>query len=110
MGTNRNIVLCVVFSIITCGIYALYWMVKMNSEISDMAGEENKTSGALLIVLSIITCGIYMIYWNFKMGKCVNKITGADNNHIIYLVLSIVELSIVNLILMQNTINSKVAA
>ena len=30
--TPRSIPLCVIFSIFTCGIYAIYWMIKLNFE------------------------------------------------------------------------------
>ena len=42
------------------------------------------------------------------MGQKVNTIKGEDNNHIIYIVLAILELSIVNYALMQDTINKHI--
>jgi len=104
MGTNRNIALCIVFTIITCGIYGIYWMVKLNAEVCALANQM-RTNGAVLILLDLVTCGIYGIYWNYKMGENVNRITGGDNNHVVYLLLSILELSIVSLCLMQNEVN-----
>jgi len=104
---ERNIALCIIFSIITCGIYAIYWLVQLNKEISQLSGTE-PDNAALVVILTIVTCGIYGWYWCFKMGQKVNTIKGEDNNHIIYIVLAILELSIVNYALMQDTINKHI--
>ena len=110
VGTNRNIALCIILSIITCGIYGLYWLYCLNKEISELAGEKDYTDGALVIVLTIITCGIYAFYWNYKMGERVDRIKGnSGNTAILFLVLSIVDLDIINYALMQDTINKRVS-
>lgn len=110
-GINpRSIVLAVIFSIITCGIYSLYWIYKCNEEINILADEPAATSGGMVILFSIITCGIYGIYWAYKMGERCDKIKGVQgHSNILYLVLAIVGLQIVNLALMQDTINGVVS-
>ena len=110
-GTNRNIALCIIFSIITCGIYGLYWMVMLNDEVSRLAGEEEYTSGLLVIVFSIITCGIYALYWYYRMGERIDRIRyyqgdPSSSSPILYLILALVGLSIINDALMQDTINN----
>ena len=35
----RNIALCIILSIITFGIYGIYWMIKINDEVNTLAGE-----------------------------------------------------------------------
>lgn len=30
---NRNLALCVILSIVTCGIYGIYWMIMLNDEV-----------------------------------------------------------------------------
>lgn len=103
---NRNIVLCVVFSIITCGIYGLYWMIKMNDEINELAGEPGATSGVMVLVLTLVTCGIYGYYWYYKMGVRSEVIKGQQGYlPILYLILGLFGLGIVNYCLMQDTIN-----
>ena len=110
VGTERNIILCIVFSIITCGIYGLYWIYVLNRELNELAGEREYTDGALVIIFSLITCGIYALYWNYKMGEKVDIINGNrdGNMNIIFLLLTICELSIVNLAIMQDTVNKTV--
>ncbi|MCR5747438.1 MAG: DUF4234 domain-containing protein [Lachnospiraceae bacterium] len=113
-GKNRNIALCIIFSIITCGIYGLYWMCVLNDELNSLSGDTNSTSGGLVVVFSIITCGIYTWYWYFKMGDKVNIVKTnsgmkADSYNIIFLLLGIFGLGIINYALMQDTINKAVA-
>lgn len=107
--TKREIVLCIVLSIITCGIYGLVWFVLMTNESNSLV-EEKTASGGLALLYTILTCGIYSIYWNYKMGKKMyeaglknNK--NIDDNSILYLVLSLFGFSIVNYCLIQNDLN-----
>ena len=70
----RSIPLCILFTFITCGIYGIYWMIKMNDEINLLAGEPNATSGVMVFLFSIITCGIYGFYWLAQINNCVNEL------------------------------------
>ena len=110
MVKERNIALCIVFSIITCGIYGLYWFVCLTDEINQISGEEG-ASGVLALVLTIITCGIYGLYWAYKNGEKLDiahqKNGGASSgsNGILYLILCVLGLGIVAYALMQNELN-----
>lgn len=109
--TPRNIVMAIIFSFITCGIYGIYWLVKLNDEINQLSGEPNGTSGVMVVILTIVTCGIYGLYWNYKMGERYDRMNGTLNgsSNILFLVLAIFELSIVNYCLMQDAINKRVS-
>lgn len=108
---ERNIALCIVFSIITCGIYGIYWFIMLTNEAVEVsAGKEYNTSGALAFVFTLITCGIYGYYWYYKMGKSLyvaNKDKGIESgdNSLIYLILGIFGLGIVSDCLMQSDLN-----
>lgn len=104
---NRNIALCVVLSIVTCGIYGIYWMIMLNDEINEAAEDYDALSGGLVFLLSIVTCGIYSIYWAYRMGQKVDKIdeTSNGNSAILYLVLSVLGLGIINFCFMQDALN-----
>lgn len=108
IGT-RNIALAVVFSIITCGIYAIYWMIKLNDEVNQLSGETNATSGGMVFLFSLLTCGIYTFYWLYKMGERCDRIKGTQGSSgVVYLVLGIFGLSIVSYCLIQDTVNKAV--
>ena len=108
--TNRNIGLAIVLSFITCGIYAIIWMVSINDDVNVVSEDTSGMSGAMVFILTLITCGIYGIYWNYKMGQKLYEANGKydkgiNDNSIVYLILSICGLSIISYCLMQSDLN-----
>lgn len=106
---KRNIGLCIVFSLLTCGIYALYWMYKLTEETNSLSGDSS-TSPGLVILLSIVTCGIYTFYWAYKMGKQLQVAQEAaglvsSDDSILYLVLQLLGMGIVAMAIMQSNVN-----
>ena len=106
---QRSVALCVVLTIVTCGIYGLYWMAKLNDEITTVAGNR-ETTGGTVVLLSIVTCGIYGIYWRYKMGEAVEWIHDRHQEPrssapILYLILAILGLGIIADALMQSELN-----
>lgn len=106
---NRSIGLCIFLSIITCGIYALYWMICLNDDIAVCTGEYGTSSGMVLL-FSIITCGIYSLYWAYRMGETLDASRAArgiptGSLGILYLILCIISLGIVAYAFMQNELN-----
>lgn len=109
---NRNIALSIVFSIITCGIYSIYWFVVLTDEINREKPEyAAELSGVACFLISLITCNIYGIYWAFKIGEKLDTIkdergipTGRDSN-IMYLILELIGFNVIVLALAQNEMN-----
>ncbi len=106
---ERSIALAIVLSIITCGIYAIYWFIVITDE-ANAVSDEQGTSGGVAFLLNLVTCGIYGIYWSYRMGQKLysagqkyNKPIG--DNAVLYLVLSIFGLGIINYCLIQNDLN-----
>ena len=111
---NRSIVVSILLSIVTCGIYGIYWFVKLNDELNAAAGKQNATSGGVAVLLTLVTCGIYGFYWAYKMGENVDIIKSRaggpeGNSSTLYLILSIFGLQIANYCFMQDAINNYVA-
>lgn len=52
MIKQRNIALCIVFSIITFGIYALYWFVCLTNDANQESGQTDATSGGVALLLT----------------------------------------------------------
>lgn len=106
---ERNIVTNVIFTILTCGIYGIYWFICLTDD-ANIVSEENDTSGGMAFVLSLITCNIYGIYWAYRMGQKIHEAGQKRNiavgdNAILYLILQFVGLGIINYCLMQNDLN-----
>ena len=66
---NKDIAMCVILSIITCGIYGIYWFIRLTDESNSVSDLERTTNGGTAFLLTLVTCGIYSIYWNYKLGK-----------------------------------------
>lgn len=107
---KRSIALSIVLSIITCGIYSIYWIVVLNNELKHEVGEDEFTSGGLVVLFTLLTCGIYGIYWSYKMGEFVDKLNNNEsgNTGILYLILSLIGFNIINYALIQNELNKTI--
>ena len=107
--TKRDIAVSIILTIVTCGIYGIYWFVVMTNELNQVS-DDKEPSGGMALLLSIVTCGIYSFYWNYKMGQKLynaGKKYGKDigDNAVLYLVLSLFGLSIVSYCLIQSDLN-----
>lgn len=102
---KRNVALCVIFSLLTCGIYGIYWIVKLNNDTLEISGEEG-IGGGLVVLLTLVTCGLYGIYWNYKQGERLSDTFGDGKNRaVVYLILCCIGLGIVSYILQQSELN-----
>ena len=107
---KRDLVKAIIFSILTCGIYQIYWFIVLTDDVNRISGQENDMSGLVSFLLDLVTCGIYGCVWAYFMGGKVDKITGAKDTYtpIIYLILEIFGFNIINLALIQDTVNKAV--
>lgn len=107
---ERNIVVCILLSIVTCGIYGIVWFISLTDDMRYASGDQT-LSGGKAFLLTLVTCGIYGYYWAYKMGKATaiakaNRGMPADDNSVLYLVLQFFGLAIVNYCIIQNDLNS----
>ena len=88
MLKQRNIALCIIFSLITFGIYSLYWLVCLTNDVNTISKEPG-TSGGMVLFLTIITFGLYGFYWAYKCGEKLDIAKGSTsgNSGILYLIL-----------------------
>lgn len=107
MIKNRDIGLCIVFSIITCGIYSIYWLICLNDDMNTIAKDDFQTSSGIVLLLTLVTCGIYGWYWSYRMGQKMDMLKPAGNHAILFIVLQILGLNIINYCIMQGEINTR---
>lgn len=110
MVKERNVAVCIILSLITCGIYTLYWYCTVTDDVDTISNNPEKRNGVLVILLSLITCGIYGIYWWYKNGEFMEQANNSKNisgssNPVLYLILSLFGLSIINFVIVQIDIN-----
>lgn len=107
---RRSILAGVILTIITCGIYGLYWQYKQMDTLNVWLGR-NDYSFWLWLILSILTCGIFGIYYEYKMACGINEIQNNNdilhdhNLPIICVLLAIFGVGIASLAIQQYQIN-----
>jgi hypothetical protein len=108
MPQQRNIAVAIILTIVTCGIYGIYWFVKLTDEMNYASGYTNDTSGVMALVLTLVTCGIYGFYWAYKMGEktdALDRVNGSKG--ILFLILQVLGLGIVVYALAQDALNKR---
>ncbi len=110
--TKRNLALAIILSLITCGIYYIYWFVVLTDETNQVSNRQENSSGIIALIFTIITCGIYSLYWSYKLGEKVDIMKGNPNGStaILFLILSIFRLDFINMIIAQDALNNVVPA
>ena len=70
MIKKRGLAGFIIFSIITCGIYTLYWIYKLAKDINTICEGDGKRTGGLLkyLVFGFLTLGIYDFIWLYMLG------------------------------------------
>ena len=107
---ERSIAVSIILSIVTCGIYGIYWFICLTNETEVVSDNRTMSSGGVAFLLTLITCGIYGLYWAYQMGKMLmeakakNNLNATDNS-IVYLILQLLGFGIINYALMQNDLN-----
>jgi hypothetical protein len=68
---KRSLGLLIIFSLLTLGIYSIYWWYKYAEDVNRIAeGDgEHTTNYLLCIVFSFLTLGIYGLYWQYKIAN-----------------------------------------
>ncbi len=106
----RSIALGIIFSLLTCGIYSLYWEYKQMEMLNGWLGRTDYRFG-LWLLLCILTCGIFAIYYEYKMAVGINEIQANNgltvSNHLAVtcVLLAIFGIGIASLAIQQWEIN-----
>lgn len=71
LKTDRGLLVYIILTIITCGIYSYYFLYTMARDVNIACeGDGESTAGLLqFVLLSFITCGIYALIWYYKLGN-----------------------------------------
>lgn len=112
---SRSIAVAIILTIITCGIYGLYWMYTIARGFDENPTHARVgTSPGVTVLLFIITGGIYGIYAYYKWGQASAEIGARygrsdGDKAILYLLLAIFGLSLINDALIQSDFNEWLA-
>jgi hypothetical protein len=111
---RRSVGLSLILTLITCGIYGIYWFIVLTNDVGRLSGDTSFTGGKHFL-LTLITCGIWSFVWSYQLGKNIAAAQErmgfrVTDNSVIYLVLNIFGLGIVNYALAQSEVNRLVEA
>ena len=109
LGEERGIVVTILLTIVTCGIWGLVVQYKMGEELNRHQGR-NQINAALDLVLVFVTCGLWAIYIMYKYPKVLQEITVEEEMPVVdvmvpCILLSVFGLHIVALAILQNELN-----
>ena len=105
---KRSIGICILLSIITCGIYGIYWMYLLVKNTRSIQKNTDNCTGEMLCLIFV---PFYSLYWWYTRGEKVRQgfakhDYNATGGGVAYLVLAIVGLSIASMAIMQRDFNS----
>jgi hypothetical protein len=109
--SSSNIVTDIIFTLLTCGIYGLFWQNRIFKSVNTLI-DQQRFSFWPWFFLTIITCGIYNMYIQYVLGKALMEGQAAegarvnDTLPILGLLLTIFGLGIVVMAIEQNEINT----
>ena len=109
--TKREIATSIILSIVTGGLYSIYWFITLTDDVGKLSKDDH-LRGGMCFLLTLVTCGLYGFYWAYLMGKAMYKIktekniAGTSDNSVIYIILQLFGLQIVTLALVQNDVNT----
>ena len=107
---QRNIVLYVILTLVTCGLFGIYWFCTLNDDTNAVSGHPEAPSGVVALLLTIVTCGIYGLFWYYNMGTRIDEAKAkrgmaGGSSGALYLVLALLGLGFVAEIMLQSELN-----
>lgn len=105
---ERSIALYIILSLLTCGLFQIYWFIVLAGDIRTLRGA-SEPRGGFDFIIGLLTCGIWTLvcYYRYsqyiveiqqKRGRPINDIS------VIALILGIF-IGIVSMALIQNEVN-----
>ena len=106
---HRNIVTAILLSIITCGIYGIYWTIMLARDAVSVKDPADSAVLEIVLMLFLPFLGLFLAEKKFAEGCAAKGINHSDNS-IVYLILGLVGLGIVGVCMLQNDLNKLAAA
>ena len=109
--STRSIAACILLTIITFGIYGIYWYYLLVKNIRAITEDDR---GCWKEMLCLVLVPFYSVYWWYTRGAILKECFAerdclAKGNSIVYLILSLLGLDIVSMAIMQDDFNLLVA-
>lgn len=108
---SQSVVLYLILSFVTCGIWQWYWIYQLAKDVNSLADAQKQPAGCdplTALLLSIVTCNVYTIYFFWKEGKTISRLhypayePGDDSTILAVLAIFV---PIVSMCILQSTVN-----
>lgn len=75
INEDRSFIVYVILSVLTCGLYAFYFVHTLARDVNKICAEDGRKVGGLVayIILSYLTFGLYHVYWKCKIADRLRK-------------------------------------
>ena len=67
-GTVRNPFVVYILTMVTCGIYGIFWIYKTSEELNAALGRED-FNPTMEVVLGMVTCGLWILWWDWRASE-----------------------------------------
>lgn len=109
---QRSVGLSVVLTLITCGLYGIYWFIVLTNDVGRLSGDSS-FSGGKHFLLTLITCGVWSFVWAYLLGKNIadaqeRRGLRVTDNSLLFLILALFAMGIVNYAIAQSEVNKLV--
>lgn len=74
IGETRSLAVCMFFSVISLGLFNIYWAHTVTYEIREVL-DDLKFNPTVEVIGAILTLGLYLIFWVYKYEKQIVKIS-----------------------------------
>lgn len=63
-----------VLTFLTCGLFGIYWLYRMNEDLKRLRGESATAEGGRLVLYTILSCGLYTVYWLYVNSDVLGQL------------------------------------
>ena len=102
---KRNVFLALLFSVLTLGIYYIYWFVTLTNASNELAPKHATMGGVGAFFASVFSFGIYQIYWSYRLGQKSGEMLGHSSEGGLYVLLYLLPFGIVPICMGQSSVN-----
>ncbi len=115
MGRPRSVVSVLLLSLLTCGLYYIYWVYTTSRDIQAYLREPD-IPPVVELLLTFFTAGLYLFYWDWKTAQQIARMQAGlglpvRDNSLLFLVFDVLGagpiygLGIVVPLIQQNDLN-----
>jgi hypothetical protein len=110
IGEIRPLGLCLLLSIVSLGVFNIYWAYTVSYEVRE-AVDESRLNPKVELVGCIFTLGVYLVYWLYKYEKYIVKISREQglvvkDYGLVMSILSMFFLFPISMMIMQRQLNN----